>query len=47
MTAPGYADLMVKLSSSGTYEDNAAFTPTVVTSYREMGVLIPILDLKQ
>ena len=47
MTAPGYADLMVKLSSSASYKDSAGFTSTVVISYLEMGVLIPKLDLKQ
>jgi tripartite-type tricarboxylate transporter receptor subunit TctC len=47
MTAPGYADLMTKLSASAAYKDSAAFTSTVVASYREMGVLVPKLDLKQ
>jgi tripartite-type tricarboxylate transporter receptor subunit TctC len=47
MTAPGYADLMSKLVSSASYQDSRTFTSTVVTSYREMGALIPKLGLKQ
>jgi tripartite-type tricarboxylate transporter receptor subunit TctC len=46
-TAPGYADLMAKLSSSGSFRDSKDFTASVVGSYREMGVLVPKLGLKQ
>ncbi len=47
MTAPGYADLMSKLVSSASYKNSKDFTATVVSSYREMGALIPKLGLKQ
>lgn len=47
MTAPGYADLMSKLVSSASYKNSKDFTSTVVSSYREMGALIPKLGLKQ
>ena len=47
VTAPGYNDLMTKLSSSASYKNSKDFTATVVASYREMGVLVPKLGLKQ
>lgn len=47
VTAPGYEDLMTKLSSSASYKNSKDFTATVVASYREMGVLVPKLGLKQ
>lgn len=47
MTAPGYADLMSKLVASGSYQDSRTFTNTVLSSYREMGEVVPKLGLKQ
>ena len=47
MTAPGYADLMGKLVSSASYKNSKDFTNAVVSSYREMGALVPKLGLKQ
>ena len=47
MTAPGYADLMGKLVSSASYKNSKDFTKAVVSSYREMGALVPKLGLKQ
>ncbi len=47
MTAPGYDELMTKLSSTASYKNSKDFTETVVASYREMGVLVPKLGLKQ
>ena len=47
MTAPGYTGLMEKLVSTGSYLDSKAFSQTIVSTYREMGKLIPTLGLKQ
>ncbi|CAN5728987.1 tripartite tricarboxylate transporter substrate binding protein [soil metagenome] len=47
MTAPGYADLVSKLVALGSFQDSKTFTNTVLTSYREMGEIVPKLGLKQ
>ena len=43
----GYTGLMEKLVSTGSYLDSKAFGQTIVSTYREMGKLIPTLGLKQ
>jgi tripartite-type tricarboxylate transporter receptor subunit TctC len=47
MTAPGYDQLMEKLSGTASYLNSKAFGETVITAYREMGALIPTLGLRQ
>lgn len=46
MKVPAYGELMTKLKSSPSFQNNRDFTRTIVTTYQQMGKLIPELGFK-